>query len=141
MSQDFVRRVDGYNRPFQVYANASTARNAWVTLNCPAGPGQIELIRYFANNVTITTVWENNLVITIDGTGIYGPIVIDQFFCLYNSAYSTGPVGSCNVGTVKGAAQLRLSIDYETSAAVAIQNNNNPNPTDMGLFVYGRVGR
>ena len=143
MSQEFVRRVDGYNRPFQVNGNPVLARNAWLSLNCWGGPGRIETIRYISNDIVTTTTWQNTLKITLDGTvflnqGLDGVMADWSITTLY------GPIGgggAYTIGTAKSTAQWLLNMDYEVSALVELQNNSSPNPNQMGLTVIGRVGR
>ena len=143
MTQQFSRRVDGYNRPFIVSANAPTARNAWVTINCPAGPGRIEGIRYFADNRDVTTVWSNTFQVIVDGVTVINTWV-EPVMGTYATFPTRGPVKGSDVAAVgsnKGVAKCKLDIDYESTAVAQVQNLNNPNPTTMGLTVMGRIGR
>lgn len=140
MSQDFFRRIDGYNRPFFVNGNASLARDASLVMNAPAGPGRIEAFWLTFNDVNVVTSQQDVVEISVDGATLYlSPIGF--LVLIYEKSPWIGPATAGKLGTSYVGYEVKLPIDYESSASVAISNTTSPNPTVFISTIYGRCGR
>ena len=139
MTQPFLRRVDGYNFPFESHSNASLARNATLVQAAPAGPGRIEVGRLFFGDVDPTTPHGNVITLTIDTIVVFSS-AIANVFGLLDVAVPT-PWCSRQTGASYTQIHWKLNFDYETSASVTIQNTTSPDPCNFYLGLIGRVGR
>ena len=140
MSQDFVRRLDGYNRPWSNDIGVvSLIRGASITLTFPAGPGRIEAIILVVDDTTNT--WTlNALTITLDGVTYWGG-GLDALTADYTTSGQGGPHDGSSMGSVGGSSQMACKLDYETSASIVLKNTASPDPTGMEVFAYGRLSR
>lgn len=140
MSQDFLRRVDGYNFPFSAYINDSIARDDWCTVDAPSGPGRIEAGWFFLDDVDLTTPLGNVIVVTVD-TMVVVNGTLSQVFGIIDTLDIYTPWCSRNTGATISQFHWLLNLDYESSASIAIQNATSPDPSDFYLGCNGRVGR
>jgi hypothetical protein len=140
MAQDFLRRIDGYNRPFYVLAELGLARNAWLTANAPSGPGRIEAIHVLCNDAGSASVLANAATLTVDGVVLVSLNLRPIFLC-YDVLNFSGPVSARYTSATYTNLQLRSFLDYESSASLAIRNTASPDPTTFWITLIGRVGR
>ena len=141
MTQDFLRRIIGYNKGwFNAFNWAAIPTAASITINCPAGPGRIEAIVIYMDDIVLTRWVLNNLRITLDGTN-YWNAALDTFMADYLINYMTSPLDGSTVGGARSDAKLDCKLDYETSAVVVLTNSVSPNNTGMSLNAYCRNGR
>ncbi len=142
MTQEFSRRIDGYNRPFIAYANASINSPNSVTVNAPAGPGRIEEIMVVDENSTLTQFPLGGFIIVLDGVILMNNNIYHLFEC-FNSTSEDGPwfsVSYLAAGLNRAGMQLRLNAEYESSASVIYS------PTAVAvrscrIDIIGRSGR
>lgn len=139
MTQDFLRRVNGYNFPFEVHSSSSLARNATLVRAAPAGPGRIEYGRLFINDVDPTTPRGNVITLTVDTVVVFSS-TIANVFGLLDVAVPT-PWCSRQTGTTYTQIHWQLNLDYESSASITIQNTTSPYPSNFSVGLVGRVGR
>jgi len=139
MTQEFLRRVDGYNFPFICSVSANVARNASLVNNAPAGPGRIESFTIVVVDVGDATTNNNNLIITIDGVVVFAG-GIGGVVPKYSKPYWFGPFTAGRIGTADTAFEILLNLDYESSASVAIQNTTSPDPCIFYSTIFGRRG-
>lgn len=139
MTQDFLRRVDGYNFPFESHSSASLARDATLDQAAPDGPGRIEVGRLFFNDVDPITPHGNVITLIVDTAVVFSSTIAD-IFGLFDIVVHT-PWCSRQTGATYTQIHWKLNIDYETSAFITIQNTTSPDPCDFYLGLIGRVGR
>jgi hypothetical protein len=139
MTQDFYRRIDGYNFPFEVHSSSNLARNAILTQAAPAGPGRIEVGRLFFGDVDPSTPIGNLLTLVVDTVTVFSAS-IGSVFGLLDVAVPT-PWCSRQTGATYTQIHWKLNFDYESSASISIQNITSPDPCNFYLGFIGRVGR
>lgn len=139
MTQDFYRRIDGYNFPFEVHSNSNLARNAILTQAAPAGPGRIEVGRLFFGDVDPVTPHGNVISLVVDTITVFSAS-IGSVFGLLDVSVPT-PWCSRQTGAAYTQIHWKLNFDYESSASISIQNTTSPNPCNFYIGFVGRVGR
>ena len=139
MTQDFFRRINGYNFPFESHGNSNLARNAILTVLAPAGPGRIEVGRLFIGDVDLATPRGNLFTLIVDTVTVFSAS-IGSVFGLFDVAVST-PWCSRFTGATYTQIHWKLNFDYESGASISVQNTTSPDPCNFYLGCIGRVGR
>lgn len=140
MTQDFLRRIDGYNFPFATSAaTAPIARNAWVALNGPPGPARVERVWIYMEDTDPITPTTNWIQIVIDGIVIYQQSLA-RLLGIYDCAYVISPWCSRHSGLNWSQFHFNINLDYETSFIIAMQNTTSPDPCNIHFGINGRRG-
>lgn len=137
MTQDFLRRVDGYNFPFVSYDVSSLARSAVLSCAAPVGPGRIERGYIRVSDLT-PTLLTNIITITIDGVVVYTNTLSRWLGIIDLAVNPIGPWSSAFPSTVYTMLHWEINFDYETSAVISIENTTSADPS---TFVIGFIGR
>lgn len=139
MTQDFLRRVDGYNFPFFVYDfDSALARNDVITVVAPSGPGRIEAGFFVVDDVATASPRNNIMTITVDGVVIFTGVLYN-YLGIVESFINT-PWCSRYTNLTLSVFHWLIDIDYESSASIAIQNTTSPDPSLFRAVVFGRSG-
>jgi hypothetical protein len=142
MTQEFFRRIDGYNRPFIQMVNTAINNPNNVSIAAPAGPGRIEEVMIVDENATNVQFPIGNFAITIDGATLMFDAIYRLFEC-YGFTLLDGPwvsVSYLAAGLNRAGLQLKLNAEYESSASVTYY------PTAVAvrpcrIDIIGRMGR
>jgi hypothetical protein len=139
MTQDFLRRVDGYNFPFFAYDfNAALARNAAITVTAPPGPGRIEAGFFVVDDVDVATARNNTIVITVDGVVVFTGTLYN-YLGIVESFVNT-PWCSRYTSPTLSVFHWLTDIDYESTAVIEFYNTTSPDPSLFRAAVFGRSG-
>jgi len=137
-----LRRIKGFNQPFNYYGAISIARNLSAWLIAPDGPGRIEQVVLMLNDLDVDTAVLNNVRVSVDG--ITRTILNDNgtfFWHTYNVITNQGVFTSRANGAVYATFQRRINLDYETTARIMYTNTTSPDPTIFRMMISGRVAR
>jgi hypothetical protein len=139
MTQDFLRRVDGYNFPFFAYDfDAALARNAAITISAPPGPGRIEAGFFVVDDVDVATARNNTVVITVDGVVIFTGALYNYLGIV--ESFVTTPWCSRYTSPTLSIFHWLTDIDYESTTVIEFYNSTSPDPSLFRAAVFGRSG-
>jgi hypothetical protein len=139
VTQDFLRRVDGYNFPF--YAsdyNVALARGAAIILSAPTGPGRIECGYLVIDDIAAFTPRNNAMVITVDEVIVFNSVLYD-YLGIVESFVST-PWCSRYTSSTLSIFHWLTNIDYESTAVIEFYNSASPDPSLFRAAIHGRSG-
>jgi hypothetical protein len=145
MGQDFFRRVDGYNYPFNCTTSNALSGSGTVIASAPAGPGRVEGIHIIISYPPVphfTGAYQDTFSILIDGnTYITG--VMNTFLPTWNltSPY-IGPFFAYKYEVnLFEMLEFKLPLDYETSFVATLTDAIGATSLYHRVSLYGRVGR
>jgi hypothetical protein len=139
VTQDFFRRVDGYNFPFFAYDyNAALARNAAITISAPPGPGRIEAGFLVIDDIGASTPRDNSVVITVDGVVVFSATLYNYLGIV--ESFVTTPWCSRYTSPTYSIFHWLTNIEYESTAVIEIFNTTSPDPSLFRAAVFGRSG-
>lgn len=139
MTQDFLRRVDGYNFPFfAMDSDATLARGTAITLTAPPGPGRIECGFLVVDDVAAAAPRNNTTVITVDGVVVFTGSLYNYLGIV--ESFVTTPWCSRYTSPTYSIFHWRTNIDYESTAVIEFFNSASPDPSLFMAAIHGRRG-
>ena len=139
MTQDFLRRVDGYNFPF--YAsdyNPALSRGTAIILSAPPGPGRIECGYLVIGDTAAATPRNNTMVITVDGVVVFNEVLYN-YLGIVESFVST-PWCSRYTSPTLSIFHWLTNVEYEFTAIIEFYNSASSDPSLFRAAIHGRSG-